>query len=86
MAQTNTQSIVSLTLGILSIMVPGLGILLGIGGIITANISMKQIAVTEEGGKGLAISGMICSIVGIIVQGFSILIWIFFFGLAFLGA
>ncbi|AJD92540.1 hypothetical protein JMA_32230 [Jeotgalibacillus malaysiensis] len=84
MSQTNTQSIVSLTLGILSLMVPFLGIFLGIGGIITANIAMKQIAYSDEGGKGLAISGMICSIVGLIIQLFTILAWIFFFGLAFL--
>ncbi|MDZ5711044.1 DUF4190 domain-containing protein [Jeotgalibacillus haloalkalitolerans] len=84
MTQTNTQSIVSLTLGILSLMVPFLGIILGIAGIITANISMKQIAISEENGKGFAISGLICSIVGLIIQLFTILAWIFFFGLAFL--
>ncbi|MFB1081932.1 DUF4190 domain-containing protein [Jeotgalibacillus sp. JSM ZJ347] len=84
MEQTNTQSIVSLTLGVLSLLVPFLGIFLGIAGIITANISMKQIAISEKGGKGLAISGMICSIVGLIIQLFTVLAWFFFIGVAFL--
>ncbi|TFD99837.1 DUF4190 domain-containing protein [Jeotgalibacillus salarius] len=63
-------------------MVPFLGFFLGIGGIITANISMKQIAMSEEAGKGLAISGLICSIVGIIIQLFTVLAWILFVGVA----
>lgn len=68
MEETNSKSIASLALGILSIFIPFVGLILGIIGIILSSKSMKEIDQTSEKGKGLAISGKICSIVGICVQ------------------
>ncbi|MGG2087405.1 DUF4190 domain-containing protein [Priestia aryabhattai] len=66
--QVNTNSIVSLTLGILSIFIPIIGFITGIIGIILYKKASNQIAATNQGGKGLAIAGLICSIVGLISQ------------------
>lgn len=70
MGETNSKSIVSLVLGILSIFLPlhFIGLLLGIIGIILSSKSMKEIDLTNEKGKGLAFSGKVCSIIGICVQ------------------
>jgi Domain of unknown function (DUF4190) len=71
--QTNTNSIVSLTLGILSIFIPIIGFITGIIGIILYKKASNEIAATNQGGKGLAIAGLICSIVGVISQLFFVL-------------
>lgn len=80
--ETNSNSIITLTLGILSILIPLLGLFLGIIGLVVYRKARKEIAVTGEGGKGLAISGLICSIVGILTQLFMILGWFLFSSLA----
>ncbi len=66
--QVNTNSIVSLTLGIVSIFIPIIGFITGIIGIIFYKKASNQIAATNQSGKGLAIAGLICSIVGMISQ------------------
>ncbi len=66
--QVNTTSIVSLTLGVLSIFIPIIGFITGIIGIILYKKASNEIAATNQGGKGLAISGLICSIVGVVSQ------------------
>ncbi|NRD76627.1 DUF4190 domain-containing protein [Bacillus sp. BRMEA1] len=66
--QTNNSSVVSLTVGILSLFIPFIGIILGIIGIVFSRKSVKQINQTNENGRGLATAGLICSIVGIIMQ------------------
>lgn len=71
--QTNSSSIISLTLGILSILIPFIGLILGIAGIVVSRKATKEIAKTNEDGRGLAISGLICSIVGIIIQILTVL-------------
>ncbi|WP_243556372.1 DUF4190 domain-containing protein [Priestia megaterium] len=71
--QVNTNSIVSLTLGILSIFIPILGFITGIIGIILYKKASNEIAVSNQSGKGLAIAGLICSIVGVISQLFFVL-------------
>ncbi|MEB4860924.1 DUF4190 domain-containing protein [Priestia aryabhattai] len=71
--QVNTNSIVSLTLGILSIFIPILGFITGIIGIILYKKASNQIAASNQSGKGLAIAGLICSIVGVISQLFFVL-------------
>jgi uncharacterized membrane protein len=71
--ETNSKSIISLTLGILSIIVPFIGLVLGIIGVVLSRIATKEISKRNENGRGLAISGMICSIVGIVIQVFSVL-------------
>ncbi|WP_397538537.1 DUF4190 domain-containing protein [Rummeliibacillus pycnus] len=77
MSNTNSKSIASLIMGILSIFIPLAGLILGIVGIILSNISLKEMKVSSENGKGLAVSGMVCGIVGvcihIILIGFIIL-------------
>lgn len=68
MVKTNNKSIVSLTLGILAIIVPYIGIILGIIGIFISSKSIIEIERSNERGKGLAITGRVCSIVGICFQ------------------
>ncbi|MGE8204664.1 DUF4190 domain-containing protein [Heyndrickxia sp. NPDC080065] len=72
-AQTNSKSVISLTLGILSIIIPIIGLLLGVIGLVISRISIKEIEETNENGRGLATSGFICSIIGIIIHS----VWIF---------
>ena len=71
--QTNSNSVISLTLGILSLLIPFIGLVLGIIGIVFSRKAVKQIEKENEGGRGLATSGLICSIVGLVIQIFMIL-------------
>ncbi len=71
--QTNSNSVISLTLGILSIVIPFIGLILGGIGVIVSRKATKQIVLSHEGGRGLAISGLICSSVGIILQTLTVL-------------
>ncbi|MFF2288715.1 DUF4190 domain-containing protein [Peribacillus butanolivorans] len=68
MEKTNNKSIVSLTLGVLSIIIPYIGLILGIIGIVISSKSIKEIDKSNEKGRRLAISGRVCSIVGICFQ------------------
>lgn len=79
--QTNSKSIVSLTLGILSILLPYIGFIFGVLGVVVSRKATKEIGRTNEGGGGLATSGLICSIVGIVIQAFAIVAIIAFFSL-----
>lgn len=76
--ETNSSSIVTLTLGILSILIPFLGLILGIIGLFVYRKARKEMALTGEGGKGLAISGLICSIVGILTQLLMVVAYVLF--------
>lgn len=62
--KTNGKSIAALVLGICSIVVPYLGFIIGIIGIVFASLSLKEIKRRGEQGKGMAIAGMVCSIIG----------------------
>ncbi|GIN73984.1 hypothetical protein J14TS2_44590 [Bacillus sp. J14TS2] len=77
--RTNNKSVVSLTLGILSIVLPAIGLVLGIIGMIFSAIAVKEIERTNENGKGLAIAGFVCNIVGCIIQLFWIVLGILSF-------
>ncbi|SDB89526.1 protein of unknown function [Pelagirhabdus alkalitolerans] len=79
--KTNSSSVVSLTMGILSILIPFLGLLLGVFGVFASRKATKEIEATREDGRGLAISGLICSSVGIVMQLFVVLGYIAFFSL-----
>ncbi|MFD4932183.1 DUF4190 domain-containing protein [Peribacillus butanolivorans] len=68
MEKTNNKSIVSLTLGVLSIIIPYIGLILGIIGIVISSKSIKEIDESNEKGRRLAISGRFCIIVGICFQ------------------
>ncbi|MFD1040368.1 DUF4190 domain-containing protein [Virgibacillus byunsanensis] len=69
MEETNGKAIASLILGILSIVSPYAGLILGIIGLILASISIKEIASSNQQGRGLAVAGRVCSIVGICING-----------------
>jgi len=71
---TNSKSISSLTLGVLSIIIPYIGFILGIIGLFISRKSIAEINHTNEKGKGLAISGRVCSIFGICIQTILIII------------
>ena len=74
-AETNNNSRISLTLGILSIIIPIplIGLPLGVLGVVFSRKAKKQIAKTNENGIGLAISGMVCSIFGLVIQIYGVL-------------
>jgi len=67
-SETNNKSVASLILGILSILLPLIGIVTGVIGIFFSKYATKEILETKESGKGLATSGLICSVVGIVIQ------------------
>ncbi|ULO04683.1 DUF4190 domain-containing protein [Paenibacillus sp. 19GGS1-52] len=66
-ARTNGKSIAALVLGILSIVLPYIGLLFGIIAIIFSAISLKEIRMRNEQGRGMAIAGLVCGIVGTIL-------------------
>jgi hypothetical protein len=76
--QTNNSSVISLTVGILSLFIPFIGLVLGIIGIVFSRKAVKQMNKTNENGKGLATAGLICSIVGIIIQVLMVLGYVAF--------
>jgi hypothetical protein len=80
-SQTNNSSVISLTVGILSLLIPFIGLILGIIGIVFSRKAVTEINKTNENGRGLATAGLICSIVGIILQLFAVLGYIAFFSL-----
>lgn len=79
--EMNNKSIISLTLGILSIIVPFIGLVLGIFGVVLSRMATKEIAKRNENGRGLAISGLICNVIGIIIQTFAVLSIILFYSI-----
>ncbi|OKP96678.1 DUF4190 domain-containing protein [Paenibacillus sp. P46E] len=66
-AKTNGKSVAALVLGILSIVSPYIGLIFGIIAIILSAISLKEIRTRYEQGKGMAIAGLVCGIVGTII-------------------
>ncbi|WMT39969.1 DUF4190 domain-containing protein [Paenibacillus sp. D2_2] len=77
--KTNGKSIAALVLGILSIMIPYVGFLLGIMAIIFSSLSLKELKRRYEQGKGLAIAGLVCGIIGTIIYGLLLFIILFVF-------
>ncbi len=70
---TNTMAIVSLVLGILSIVLSccyGAGVIFGIVGVILAVLSKKQ------GKSGMGTAGMVCSIIGIVASVIMIILMV----------
>ncbi|NIK12367.1 DUF4190 domain-containing protein [Alkalibacillus almallahensis] len=76
--KTNSNSVISLTIGILSILIPFIGLFLGVFGVVTSRKAIKEIEKNREDGRGLANSGLICSSVGIVIQLFVVLGYIAF--------
>ncbi|MDG0809361.1 DUF4190 domain-containing protein [Cohnella rhizosphaerae] len=80
-ARSNSKSVAALILGIASIVIPFIGFFLGVVGIIVSAISLKEIRVRGEQGSGMAVAGLICSIVGTVLY-FVILALILIFAFA----
>ncbi|MCR8657333.1 DUF4190 domain-containing protein [Paenibacillus endoradicis] len=76
-SKTNTKSIIALILGIASISVPYVGFFIGIAGIILSAMALKEIPRKNEDGRGLAIGGLVTSILGTLLYG---IIFIFVIG------
>ena len=79
--QTTSISVTSLTLGVHSIRIPYIGLILGFIGVVVSRKATKEIVKTNEGGSGLATAGLICSVVGIIIQTFAVVAIIAFYSL-----
>ncbi|MDR4926277.1 DUF4190 domain-containing protein [Peribacillus simplex] len=77
--QSNSKAIVALIMGVLSLLIPFIGIILGILGLIFASKSKQEIKLTGESGNGLVTAGKVCSIIGIILNVIVILIFLVFF-------
>jgi hypothetical protein len=72
--KTNGKSITALVLGILAIVLPYIGFIIGIIAIIFASLSLKEIKRTQEQGRGMAIAGLVCGIVGTALYAIILLI------------
>lgn len=75
---SNSKAIVSLIMGVLSLLIPFIGIVLGILGLIFAAKSKQEMKLTGETGNGLVTAGKVCSIIGIILNVIVILIFLVF--------
>lgn len=88
----NGKAVGSLALGILSILLPffgfvfdifsffyiACGIALGVLSIVIYQIARNEMAWTGEGGKGIAIAGLNCGIMGIFIHNLLIFIYLTF--------
>ncbi|WP_019638237.1 DUF4190 domain-containing protein [Paenibacillus fonticola] len=70
---TNGKSIAAMVLGILSIVLPYLGFIIGIIAIIMSTISFKELKQTNEQGRGFATAGLVCGIIGTVLYGIIVL-------------
>lgn len=77
--KTNGKSIAALVLGIISVGTPYIGLLIGIVAIIFASLSLKELKYKNEQGRGLAIAGLVCGIVGTVLYAIIIAFFIFLF-------
>lgn len=70
--KTNTLAIVSLVLAFF----------VSLGAVICGHLALSQIKKTGEGGRGLAIAGLVLGYLGLVVGLIATIIWIGFFALA----
>lgn len=75
-AKTNGKAIAALVLGITSLIIPYIGLILGIIAIVFANQAIKMIKQTKEAGHGMAVAGLVCGIVGVAIYGLIIILFI----------
>jgi uncharacterized membrane protein len=73
---TNSKAVASMVLGILAI-IPWLGFVLGIIGIILASKAFKEIDATAQSGRGMAVAGLVTSIVWTALYGILLLFTLF---------
>ncbi len=71
---TNGKSIAGMVLGILSIVSPYVGLILGIIGIVLSKKALDEIKISNEQGKGMAVAGLVTSIVGVSIYALIILL------------
>lgn len=71
---TNGKSIAALVLGILAVAIPYIGLILGIIAIVYAKKSLNEIKMRGENGRGMAIAGLVCGIVGTALYAIIIII------------
>lgn len=64
---TNGKAIASMVLGILSIVVPYIGLLIGIIGLVITKQASNEIKMTGEGGKGFVTTGLVTGIIGVAI-------------------
>ncbi|WP_249414094.1 DUF4190 domain-containing protein [Alteribacter keqinensis] len=74
--KVNGKAVASLVLGILSLIIPYVGLITGIIGIVLANLALKEIKVSSEGGRGLAVGGLTCSIIATVLYGILVIMLI----------
>jgi len=74
--KTNGKSIASLVLGIVSLLLPYVGLILGIVGIVISKKAFTEIAQRQEGGKGMAVAGLVMSIISVAIYALLIIILI----------
>lgn len=79
--QINGKAIISLVLGSVTLVLPIIGIVTGIMGIIYYNKAKKEMKLTGETGEGVNITGLTLSIVGLVFQVFTTAIIGLFLGL-----
>nr|WP_246569689.1 DUF4190 domain-containing protein [Lentibacillus saliphilus] len=68
---TNSKATTSLILGILSIvliLLPFVGLILGAAGLILGIMGLQEINRSQEGSKKIAVSGIVCSSLGILLS------------------
>lgn len=72
--RTNGLAVASLVLGIVSFFFCWAGILTGIVAIVMGIVALNQIKTdASQKGKGLAIAGIVCGSLGVLIWGFSII-------------
>ncbi len=75
---TNPLSIAGMVTGIVSLFVNLIGIV-GIVAVILSSISLKQIGVRKQKGKGMAIAGLVLGIIGTVFGIFQFMLTIMIF-------
>lgn len=72
----NGKAVAALVLGILSIVIPYVGILFGITAIVLATLAFKEIRYSYEQGRGLAIAGLVCGIASTFIYTILIIMFV----------
>lgn len=79
--RTNGKAIAAMVLGILSLLVPYVGFILGIIAIILGVSSKKDIRRTGEAGQGMATAGFVTGIISVVLYGIIIILAIIGFAI-----
>ncbi|UFT98537.1 DUF4190 domain-containing protein [Radiobacillus kanasensis] len=79
--QVNPKAIAALVLGITSIVIPYIGLILGIIGIVFSNKANAEVDKLNHSGKGLAVAGLVTSVVGTVLWAFVLILVIIGFSL-----